>query len=476
MPGSLLDSIVEMKGQFGRDAARRTVALLERAGKAHWRDPAELIRLHETVLFLRAYPQSPRVLRLADRILFSFSDRLRGLAPEPFEDPEISGIAGTGLSTNFSYEIVRSLAARHSIQIDWESYEHTDRLGPVLARAIPLAGEDASVEPHVDWQRWFESARGNIKWLTGLVDPQTYDLLEIPVRWEVGESQASRSRTRIPRREIFYHHGAFLKRSEVSLAAEFAAPKIVVTKITRPRRVLNLIVDTSAVRYRELYGFTHPDEAHVYHADFGRGVDMFFWGVPAEWRLPLRAYHCGMFFKNGVPIGYVEGLSLFERMEVGFNLYYTFREGETAWLYAQVLKLFREQLGVTCYSVDPYQLGHENDEAIESGAFWFYRKLGFRTTSTDIAPLIEREEAAIAADRGYRTSPATLRRLARAPLIYNGGPEWDGFELRQLGKMPPLSPELVRAKRAPEEARYLRLMQRDTVLRRKVLARGRKRF
>ncbi len=290
------------------------------------------------------------------------------------------------------------------------------------------------------------------------------------MRWELGDSPASRSRTRLPRRDIFYHHGSFIKRSEVSLEAEFAAPRIAVTKVARPRRIVDLITETSAVRYRELYGFTHPDEAHVYHADFGRGVDVYFWGVPAEWRLPLRAYHCGMFFKNGVPIGYVEGLSLFERMEVGFNLYYTFREGETAWLYAQILKLFREQLGVTCFSVDPYQLGCENDEAIESGAFWFYRKLGFRTTSEKIARLIAGEEAAMQENPGYRTTPAMLRRLARSPLIYNGGAEWDGFELRRLGKMPALSEELVRAKRGAEEKRYLRLMQRDRDLRRRVLA------
>src|SRR5260370_28304835 len=130
-----------MKGQFGRDAARRTVALLDRVLHARVREPAELIRLHETVLFLRAYPQSPRVLRLADKLLFSFAERLRGLDREPFEDPQISGIAGTGLSTNFSYEIARSLAARHSLKIDWENYEHPDRLGPILARLIPLAAE-----------------------------------------------------------------------------------------------------------------------------------------------------------------------------------------------------------------------------------------------------------------------------------------------------------------------------------------------
>src|SRR5271169_4863410 len=104
-----LDSLAAMKGQFGRAAARTTVDLLEQLSRARLREPADLIRLHETVLFLRAYPQSPRVLRLADEILFSFADRLNGVDHEPFEDPEVSGIAGTSLSTNFSYENARSL-------------------------------------------------------------------------------------------------------------------------------------------------------------------------------------------------------------------------------------------------------------------------------------------------------------------------------------------------------------------------------
>jgi hypothetical protein len=474
-----LDELAAMKGQFGRAAAARAANLLDKLGSTTFRDPADLIRLHEIVLFLRAYPQSPRVLRLTDEILLSFSDRLPRSDHDAFEDPEISGIAGTGLSTNFSYEIAKGLAQRYprATHIDWENYEHAGRLGPILAKWIPLAGEDATVEPHVNWRQWFTAAHGTLRGLLDRVDPQTYDLLEIPVRWELGNSAASRSRTRISRRDIFYHNRPFLKRADVSLESEFGAPRIATTRSQRPQKLLDLIADTSAVRYRELWGFTHPDASHVYHADLGRGVDIFFFGVPPEWRLPLRAYHAGMFFKNGVPIGYVEGLSLFERMEVGFNLYYTFREGETAWLYARLLKLFREQLGVTCYSVDPYQLGHENDEAIDSGAFWFYRKLGFRTTSDKLALLIEREESRIRANPDYRTSPATLRRLAEAPLIYGPGHDWDRFDLRRLGqrlarKPLPLSPDLARAKLGPEESRYLRRMRADRELRRRILRLG----
>ena len=91
----------------------RTKTLLERLRHAALREPADLIRLHETVLFLRAFPQSPRVARLTDRDSLFFRDRMRGVDPAPFDDPEVSGIAGTAVSTNFSYEFATSLMARH---------------------------------------------------------------------------------------------------------------------------------------------------------------------------------------------------------------------------------------------------------------------------------------------------------------------------------------------------------------------------
>jgi hypothetical protein len=476
----ILNALGECKGQFGRDAARKTSALLERLLRARLREPADLIRLHEIVLFLRAFPQSPRMARLADEILGSFADRMRGVDPVLFDDPKASGIAGTAVSTNFSYEFAKSLTARHarSITIDWENFPRPDRLGSVLGRLIPLAYEDYAVEPHVDWQAWLQrEARGRRKSSTSClierVDATTYDPLELPLRWDLARSRASRSVLRLPGGKIFYHSGPFLKRADVSIEAELACAPIALQRLTpqRAHSVLGVIVDASATRYRELYGFQHPDEEHVYHANFGRGVDFYYFGVPREQRLPLRAYHSGMFFKNGVPMGYVEALSLFERCEVGFNLYYTFREGETAWLYARILKLLHQQLGVTCFSVDRYQLGHENEEAIASGAFWFYYKLGFRPCARDSVELAEREAAKAAAVPGYRTPPAILRRLAAAPLFYgSSGSDWESFSLYRLGTtIPNLGDDVARAKGSAEETRYLRLLQRRPDLRRRLL-------
>ena len=153
--------------------------------------------------------------------------------------------------------------------------------------------------------------------------------------------------------------------------------------------------------------------------------------------MPLRAYHAGFTLKNGVPINYIEGITLFERTELGFNTFYTFREGETAWVYAQVLKLLNQIVGATCFSIDPYQIGFNNDEAIDSGAFWFYRKLGFRPVRPELARLTQSEEKKIARDRHYRTSRRRLRQFSAGNIVYElPGTRrgfWDGFQVRNLG-------------------------------------------
>jgi hypothetical protein len=426
---SLVGQLEEYKGQFGAKAARQVTALLKRIARIRFRDPEELIQLHETLMFLRAYPENSRVLQLADRILFSFGDRLRGMPRNEFEYAEISGIAGTALTTNFSYPFARSLAARHgrSVTIDWDQYSHPDRLGPILGRLIPQAFEDWAIAPHPDWRRWYEKADGTLPWLLESVTAEVYDLLELPLRWQMFNTAASRSRARLPRKKIFYHQGPFLSRKDVSIETELATPKIAASRLSRRKaqKILDVIVDASAVRYRELYGFLYPDTANVFHADLGRGVDFYFFGVARKWQLPQREYCAGMYFKNGVPIGYVEVLWTRRkkriRTEVGFNLYYTFRQGETAWLYARLLKLFRERFRVTSFVIDPYQLGHENEEAIESGSFWFYYKLGFRPESPEVARLADREEQRIVTHPEHRTQPATLRKLAIAPMVYNCG-------------------------------------------------------
>ncbi len=484
-----LDRLASWKGKVGSANPAELERLLSALPKLRVTDPASLASLHETLLFLRAYPANERVADLADKSLFSLSDRLKGIDLAAFEEPEVSGVAGTSFSAVFSYETARRLVRLfpNDVRMDWDRYVHPELLGPVLSRFLPMLHEDWPVEAHTPFQEWMKGR--DLGWLLQRIGnlplpPQEqaaiYNSMQLPLHWEMGNCPLTRTRLRLPGRKLFFQDAPLLRRSEVSLESELSCGPLLVSKLSKAEagKILDTIVTNSAMRYRELYGFMHPDQREVFHADLGRGVEIYFFGIPPEFRLPLRAYHCGMFFKNGVPAGYVETLTLFDRAEIGFNLYYTFREGETAWIFARMLHLFRQTLGVNCFSVDPYQIGLENEEAIESGAFWFYRKLGFRPVGADVLRLTEREERKMHAMPGYRTPAHTLRKLAVGHVVY-GSHEWDGFSVQRLAlkahrrnplRLIPGSARwtaeekaaldaILREKDAGSEVKYLRLMQ-----------------
>jgi hypothetical protein len=458
MTDRLFSQLEEAKLDFGAGAAARVERLLEKLSQSRFQDAWSLIRFHEALLFLLAHPHNPGVLRRVTRLLSTFGERVKALIragadPTPFDYIEYSGIAGTVVSGTFSYDIARWLVRRFttSTDLDWSVHEKKERLGQTLPRFLPLLYEDSLVEANVPYLEWLRAAnprRRDLKWLvdrferSSLTDKQKaeiYDALELRVRWELGNSKASRTKNKRRVRKIFYHTGPFIRRSDVELEQVIKSPPLVLKKLSEREgaAILDRVRETTTVRYRELYGITHGDRSSVLHTEVGRGVEFFLWGLPPKRRLPLRAYHAGFTLKNGVPVNYIEGITISERMELGFNTFYTFREGESAWVYAQALRLLHQVTGVTCFSIDPYQIGLGNEEAIESGAFWFYRKLGFRPTRSELARLTQREERKLAADRKYRSPARVLRQLSHGHILYElpgtASGDWDRFHIRNIG-------------------------------------------
>jgi hypothetical protein len=512
----LLSALEEARA--ARGSQEGVEALLSALAAARFRDAPRLIRFHDVLLYLCAYPRRPAVLRRARRLLASIADGLRRLAASkadlsPFDDPAHSGIAGTSIAAAFSFELLRWLHGRcaSSLRIAWELHEESERLASTLPRFLPLLVEESLADANVSYTEWIDAARGResqLGWLLRRFEElppaegaELFESLSLPVEWNLRRSRWSRTLLRLPGGASFFHRGKLLSRRDVDVQTEIGGPPLSVTRLTTAQgeRALEAARAALAARYRELYGFTHGQARGALLAEAGRGVRIHLFGLPPERRLPIRAGYAALVTRNGIPVGYGDGFVLFERIDLSFNIFPEFRDGESAFVFAKLLKLYHQVLGVTVFAVDSYQIGFRNEEAIESGAFWFYRRLGFRPTSPDLERLAQREESRVAADGHYRSPARVLRRLAARSMLLeiprSERRDWDDFQIRRLGLalerrgarlLRDLIPDLPRwssserdalarileAKTAPSEVRYVRLLQGHARLRAGILALG----
>ena len=481
-PLALLESV-----RRARPGARSAEAALVAAASFEPRDAADLARLNDALLFLRAYPQSLRVLALAEEALARIPTLLARLADAgadlaPLDDPSVAGIAGVPVAMPFSWAAASWLARRDPdrVRIDWDAEDLPDRLAAFLPRFVPGLEEQARVDANVPFRDFVDAARGaqpDAAWLVGRllaaelpssVKAELWEALSLQLVWTPRASD-SRGLARFPSPAPFVCDAPLLSRRDVSVTAELAPPLPPLVRLSRRdgEALLDAARAAMAVRYRELPAFSAGDPSAVFRFDVGRGTTILVTGLERAARLPLRAGFGTLFVRNGVLVGYGDLHAALGRADVSFNVFYAFRDGESAWLYARLLAVARAVTSAAQLSVDPYQVGLGNEEAISSGAFWFYRKLGFRSADTVLEKLATREESRLATAPSH-TPAATLRRLAAAPLLYDVPGETcalpDAFHLRDLGlaaaralSRSGLSPEAFRTRAARRVARALGL-------------------
>src|ERR1017187_1174340 len=191
--------------RFVRNESASVVKQLNRLDAKRFPDPASLIRFHEALLFLRAFPQGPAVVRATGRILNRFHKKVEALRKggaemDDFEPIEVSGIAGTEMEDALSFDVARWLIQRMpgKVEIAWENYDPGRELGTTGPRFIPLLEDDAYVEADTPWRRWLETAAGekgsDPAWLLQrfadlLLPPnqkaELYESLRVPLRWNL---------------------------------------------------------------------------------------------------------------------------------------------------------------------------------------------------------------------------------------------------------------------------------------------------
>lgn len=405
-------------------------------------DSAKLLETyHDTLCFLRAYPDSATLLRKVDQELFEFHTRVERYIKMSGDASAAkladTGIASTTVTGSFSYDLTRYLNAEfeEQIDLDWESYE-TIETDPIWSM-LPLLANWHEVDTFDNTQAltsrsWLAASQGKtdhsplaalLSLLSNSLLPQhiqrhLFESAELPIRWSVGRSRGSRSIKRVYQPGRFWQKEPLRGRSS-NLLQQLAKPaaQLVAVPLGQASRYTADIKDVLGVRLRELYSLTGSNPHEVYTVDPGRGIRFVIFGNQPSIRLPLETNFGAMIVRNGLPIGYGVSAMLFDRAEIAINIFPAFRAGESPFIIEQFFNLFYQHFGARVMIVRSYQVGDDNDEALESGSFWFYYKLGFRPMQPAVAALAKREAVKIASKRGYRSPLAILKRLAVSDML-----------------------------------------------------------
>ena len=446
MTTATLGALERCKDQYGAGCAEAKLQLLRRLARADLRSARAVRRLHEVLCFLRPYPDDARLLAQVESMLARFAARpdLRR-ARAALAD---SGIAGTAIRYRFFWSTLRWLARRWpgQLTIDRSEAEVEEKLAGALpllvtwAEAATLKQLDPPAFAAIDRLRG--RGEGAAAFLArriaampgdGFTREAFHDAIEASYELEPGPDTPARTRARHAAAPFAYQREA-LRRARPDLREELGRLYRAV-RLVSPRegeQLIGLARGAMVTRSRDLDAFAYGNARDVRLVDDGGGLGFALIGVTPE-RRALLPSTCGyLILHNGVPIGYGEAFVIGRSATMTFNIFESFRGGEAAYTFARTLAMVRHVFGAESFSLDQYQLGQGNDEAIASGAWWFYYKLGFRPLTADARQVLRAELARMRANPGHRSSAATLRALAESHLLFD-------FDRSRTPSLPPIA-------------------------------------
>ena len=441
-----LTSLEQAKGNYGEGYAETKLALLIRLEHRRLPTARGVMRLHEALCFLRAYPDDARVLAQVERMLENFQRRpdLRRHRAALAD----SGIAGTAIHYRFFWSTAHWLARcwPQRFQFDRSDIEPSERVRVALPLLVTPAESAWLKQGHVHVFEALDRLRAqgetDAVFLVRRVEAMPGDFATREAFWDaIDASYVLKPGSDTPSRTHARHAGATisfqrrpLRRTRPDLREQMAlAPRAVHELSAREGgQLLDLARGVMVTGSRDLDAFAYGDPRDVRIVDDGEGLAFMVNGV-VPGRRALIAGTCGyLTLRNGIPIGYGDLILVGRSAAVAFNAFETFRGGEAAWTFARLLAMIRHLFGTESYSLDPYQLGHKNAEGIDSGAWWFYYKLGFRPQAAEARRIMQAELAHMKAEPDHRSDRATLRKLAAWHLFFD-------LDVSHPGGLPPVA-------------------------------------
>jgi len=429
---TILQELQRRLADHGVGAAADKRALLNALRSARIDRARDLLSLQRIICFLCAFPDDAAMHRAASRLAAGFAARIALLPRDERAKLDDSGMAGTTTRNVYSYAAARWLARRFptTTEIDWKAFESPASLTPLLQPLLdPLEDEHTEFDA-AGVRAWIARAKGgrndtDLGWLFGQVPSKqaaaveferTFDAAEVPIVWRIGNTRAAITNNAFAQSISLRADG--MRRPAADSRAAITRPLKTIALLSRRDATRLLAVCRAALwaRTRTVYQMEQPNLDECWLCDFGLGVQMAAVGVRPDRRAALEVNYGYLFLANGMPIGYGGFTALFHQVNTGINVFPEYRGGEAAYTFEQALRAMHSLTGCAHVIINPYQFGAGNDEALASGAYWFYYRLGFRSVDADVGRLAQREFERLRAERAYRVPIATLRKLASCDL------------------------------------------------------------
>ena len=402
----------------------------------HKLNSTKIIRsYHDTLLFLLSYPENENILQLAQSEMQRLAGSIKKLSESNKEKLDLSGLAFTNTHGGFSISLIKWLLKEFPEQAFIHSFdEECVHPKEILKHSLGEMEFEIASDEKLRPEAWIAKASGTknkvnqLQWLINafenvnagdLIKDQLMESLKLYVTIEPKSENFSRSFGKLKNKKTYFHSNGILKK--------FDERELINRKLPAPKKLSSQekqeIINSSRVALcllnRETDPVTYCNEDGLLYFELEHGLSIALFSMLPERRLPLESYIGFMMFKNGYPMAYGGGWVFGKRSLLGINIFEAFRGGESAFVFAQLLRTYKNAFGADYFEVEPYQFGKDNPEGLQSGAFWFYYRFGFRPVDEQLNELATAEFQRIQTGKVYRSPISTLKLFTKSNVCVN---------------------------------------------------------
>jgi hypothetical protein len=260
-----LRQLESARHRYGVEVAFRKSGLLAVLEKASLARASEVLRLHEALCFMRAYPDHRSLLMRVERMLRGFSRR--GDLRRHRAALADTGIAGTAIHFRFFAPTAAWLAKRHPrlLHVDWKKFSRSDRLESFLPLLVHYAETPGLDEWDLEVREWVRRLKGRGEsdgaFLARRFDAlkadtfareRIYDDLDIPMRLDPGPGTPSRTLSRHAASPVVFVRSG-IPRERPVLPTDALRPPLAVRELSlrRANAVIDLAREAMVTRQRD---------------------------------------------------------------------------------------------------------------------------------------------------------------------------------------------------------------------------------